>query len=143
MVDVKVSGINEILKKLKKLPIVMQKRVVTGAIRASAAAINKEAKLNVPKDEGDLKKSLSVIKRKTKDKNIIYFSVVPKTKLLHKIQDAKGERHYNYGGLVEFGSSKMSARPYLRPAFESKGAEAISIAKAYMKKRIDKEIAKL
>lgn len=143
MADVKVRGIDEILKKLHALPTRIQKNVVTGAIRASASAISKEAKLNVHKDEGDLKKAISVVKRKTKDKSLIYFSVVPKSKAMHKLQDAKGEKHYNYGGLVEFGSSKMAAKPYLRPAFEKKGAEAIEIAKKYMSKRIDKELAKL
>lgn len=143
MVDVKVTGVDDLLKNLKTFPIKFQKSVATGAIRAGAAAINKEAKLNVSEDEGDLKKSLSVVKRKTKDKSIIYFSVVPKSKLLHKIQDTKDEKHYNYGGHIEFGNSNMPAQPYLRPAFEKKGKEAIEIAKNYMKKRIDKEMAKL
>lgn len=143
MVDVEVRGVEDLLKNLRTFTTKIQKSVVTGAIRASAAAISKEAKKNVPKDKGDLKRAISVVKRKTKEKNVIKFSVVPKTKLLHKIQDAKGEKHYNYGGHIEFGSSKMTAQPYLRPAFENKGTEAIDIAKVYMSKRIDKEIAKL
>ncbi|MBL4730279.1 MAG: HK97 gp10 family phage protein [Sulfurimonas sp.] len=142
-VDVKVSGVEDLLRKLKSFPIKFQKNVITGAIRAGAAAITKEARRNVPRDDGYLKKSLKTIKRKTKDKSIIKFSVVPHTRTIHKVQDANGEKRYNYGGHIEFGSSKAAAHPYLRPAFESKGSEAIEIAKKYMKKRIDREVAKL
>ncbi len=131
-ISVKTEGIDEILRKLKRLPERVQKNVVVGAVRASAKPIIKEARLLVPVRTGTLKKSIGIKKRRSKEKNIISFSVAPLSK--------KGGF---YGKFVEFGTKKMSAHPFLRPAFEKKGEDSISSAKEYMRKRIDKEIAKL
>ena len=43
----------------------------------------------------------------------------------------------NYWWLVEFGTSRMRARPFLRPAFESKKYEALEAFKRQMRKEID------
>jgi len=132
MSDIEVLGMEAILKKLKALTERVQKNVLTGAIRAGASSISKEAKLLVTKDSGTLKKSIGVVKRKSKNKNIVYFSVAPLKK--------KGGW---YGHFLEFGTVKAPAHPFMRPAFEKKGNETIEEAKKYMIKRIDKEIAKL
>ena len=127
-----IIGMDEILRKLKKLPEKIQQRVVVGAVRASAKPIIKEARALVPKKTGTLKKSIGVVKRRSKDKNIVHFSIAPLRK--------KGGW---YGGFIEFGTKKMSPKPFIRPAFEKKGLETIDYAREYMKKRIDKELAKL
>lgn len=127
-----VKGLEDVLKKLKKLPEKIQKRVVTGAIRAGSKPIIQEAKNLVPTKTGTLKKSIGVVKRRSRDKNITHFSVAPLKK--------KGGW---YAHFVEFGTSKMSAKPFMRPSFEKKGEESIKFVREYMKKRVDKEIAKL
>ena len=132
MSDVEISGMDEILKKLKILPDRVQKNVLTGAIRASAKPMIKEARSLVPKDKGTLKKSIGVVKRRSKDKKIVQFSVAPLKK--------KGGW---YAHFIEFGTVKMPSHPFMRPAFEKKGNESIDEAKKYMTKRVDKEIAKL
>ena len=132
MSDVAVLGMDAILKKLKVLPERVQKNVLTGAIRASASSIAKEMKANVPKDTGTLKKSIGVVKRKTKDKTLVHFTVAPRIK--------KGGFIAHF---IEFGTLKMSAKPFIRPAYENKGEETIDVAKNYMTKRLDKELAKL
>lgn len=132
MSDVEILGMDEILKKLKILPERVQKNVLVGAVRASAKPMIKEAKSLVPKDSGTLKKSIGIRKRRSKDKNIVTFSVAPLKK--------KGGW---YAHFIEFGTVKQVSHPFMRPAFEKKGAETIDEAKKYMTKRIDKEIAKL
>ena len=159
MSDVTVLGMEEILKKLKKLPERVQKNVLTGAIRASAKPIVKEAKRLVPTDSGTLKKSIGVRKRRSKNKNIIRFSIAPLSK-----------KDGYYGRFIEFGTyakldhpmkrprmgklgerrakivangGGIPAHPFMRPAFEKEGENTIKAAKEYMNKRIDKEIAKL
>ena len=132
MSDIKMLGVDAILKKMKMLPDRVQKNVMVGAIRASAKPIIKEARALVPKDIGTLKKSIVATRRKSKDKNIIHFSVAPTKK--------KGGW---YAHLIEFGTVKSEAHPFMRPALEKKSDETITVAKEYMIKRIDKEIAKL
>ena len=128
-----VHGLNELSKALKRLPGRVQKNVATGAIRAGASSIAKEAKKNLKphKRTGEIEKSIAVVRRKSNDKNRIVFSVVPRS--------SKGGWKAHF---LEFGTSKMPPIPFLRPAYENKGPEAINEAKKYMQKRIPKEIEK-
>jgi HK97 gp10 family phage protein len=48
-----------------------------------------------------------------------------------------------YAHFVEFGTSKMAARPFMRPAFESRKAGAVEAIKSYLLSRIPKEVEKL
>lgn len=45
----------------------------------------------------------------------------------------------NYWWLVEFGTSRVRARPFLRPAFDNKRGEAVAAFRAYMKRAIDEQ----
>jgi HK97 gp10 family phage protein len=45
--------------------------------------------------------------------------------------------------MVEFGTSKMSPKPFMRPAFEAKKNEAVDAIRDYLAKRIPEEVAKL
>lgn len=133
MSDVVVSGVEDILKKMKILPGRVQKNVVTGAVRASAKPIIEEARRLAPKDTGDLAKSIAVTRRKSTDRNIVRFTVAPRIK----------KPHGYLAHFYEFGTSKMTARPFMRPALLSKVDETISAATGYMAKRTEKEIKKL
>lgn len=131
-VDVKID-MGDLLKKLRKLPERVQKKVLVGAVRAGAKPIIDEARRIVPKRTGNLAKSIGVNKRRSKG-TIVHFSVSPR----------KGGKYDGYyGHFVEFGTKKMAPRPFMRPAFENKGEESIDAVRAYMKKRIEKEIEKL
>src|SRR5574337_1230655 len=48
-----------------------------------------------------------------------------------------------YASWVEFGTSKMAARPFMRPGFEAKKNAAVEAIKDYLAKRIPEEAAKL
>lgn len=137
MADIGVSSdisMGDLLKKMKALPERVQKNIVVGAVRASAKPIIKEAKQLVPKDTRTLEKSIGISKRKTKNKNIVHFSISPK----------RGGKYDGwYAHFDEFGTAKMVAHPFMRPAFEKKGEESIKAVEQYMSKRIDKEIEKL
>lgn len=153
------KGMDELLKNLSILPAKIQRNVLRGAVRKAATVLLKEARTRVPVDENILKRSLAVVqhKRNPNEPNIIAFSIGPNSRKIHKLQamhyivkkwmisKKTGHRystHYNYGGHIELGNSKMPAQPYLRPAFESKGDESIEVVKDYMRKRLDKELSK-
>lgn len=122
-----------LLKALKKFPDNIQKNVIVGATRAATKPIVTAARNNVPVDTGNLKKSIGVIKRKSRDKTKIRFSVTPR-------KGGKNDGFYSH--MVEFGTSKMAAQPFMRPAFENQDEESITAAKEYLAKRIDKEVQK-
>ena len=122
----------QLMSALKELPKNIQKNVMVGATRAGAVAIAEEAKLRVPVDTGDLKKSIGVTRRKG-DVNIVRFSISPRK--------GKGLGGW-YAHFVEFGTSKQPAQPFMRPAYENSSEEALKRAGEYLKSRLPYEVAK-
>lgn len=122
-----------LLKALHQFPTNIQNNVLVGAIRAGAKPLVDAAKANVPVDTANLKKSIGINRKKTKDKSQVWFTVSPRK---------GGKNDGFYGHMVEFGTSKMAAQPFMRPAFESQDQQSIEATKKYMASRIDKEVEK-
>jgi HK97 gp10 family phage protein len=122
-----------LLKALHQFPINIQKNVLRGAVRAGAKPIVDEARALVPKDTGNLKKSIGIVSRKSKDRSKVKFSVTPRR---------GGKYDGFYAHMIEFGTSKMQPQPFMRPAFEKQDNQSIEAAKEYIAKRIPKEIEK-
>ena len=120
-----------LIKALNAFPKNIQKNVMTGAIRAGANVIRDEARIRVPKKTKDLAKSIVSIKRRAETRNQVKFSVTPS-----RGKNKAGWRAH----FIEFGTSKMSAKPFLRPAFEASENKSLDAAKEYIAKRIPKEI---
>lgn len=121
-----------LIKTLNQLPIRIQKNVMIGAIRAGSNVVRDEARRLAPIDTGNLKKSIATIRRKG-DKNTIQFSVTP----------SKGGKNNGwYAHFLEFGTSKMAASPFLRPAFESRQDEVLQTTKQYIANRLPQEVEK-
>ena len=121
-----------LLKVLSQFPKNIQKNVMVGATRAAANIIRDEARRKVPKKSRTLEKSIVTIKRKSK-LGEIKFSVTP----------SKGGKNSGwYGHFIEFGTSKMSAKPFMRPAFEQSNDESLEASKKYIAERIPTELLK-
>lgn len=143
-----IKGLKELSKALKDFPKNVQNNILTSAIRSGATTIQKEAKNNVAVDTGLLKKSI-IVKRRRSKKEIIKFSIG-----IRRIKDAREwfEKKQNskyfkekpkdayYAHMVEFGTSKMEAKPFMRIALEAKAEEVIGEVRKKMQQRIDKEI---
>lgn len=125
-----VKGMAELTRALKAFPSNVQKNILNSAIRAAASSIQKEAKKNALVRTGKLKKDIIIKKRRTTN-----------TRIRYSIGIRRGTKEDAfYGHILEFGSSKMAASPFMRPALESKAGESINDVKKKMQQRIDKEI---
>jgi len=122
----------QLLKALGKLPINIQKNVMVGSTRAGAKVVSDEAKRLVPVRFGRLRKSIGLTKRKSK-RGEVEFSVSPRK---------GGKNDGFYGRFIELGTSKMIARPFLRPALEKSVDEVLVASKKYIQERLPKEVAK-
>ena len=109
----KVTGVKELQKVLKRLPDRVARKVVAGALRSGATVIRREARRLAPVDTGLLRKSLIIKRPKgpAARRNVVLIGT---------------SRKAPHGHLFEFGTVRMAARPFLRPAIEGKHGEALA-----------------
>lgn len=89
--------------------------------RAAAQVFYEDALARVPVDSGKLKGAVYHVYSKSKSR--------PGHSVFHVSWNYKKAPH---GHLVEFGTSNAPAHPFLRPAYESKKAEAVDAAQREM-----------
>lgn len=114
-----IKGLEELIKNLTALPDKLEKRVIRAAVRQGANVIKKKAQDYVPVDKGDLKKSIKVSGSKAKP-GVIAFKVRPTG------NKKKGISIF-YGRFQEFGTSKMPAHPFMRPAYDEAGEDVLNV----------------
>jgi HK97 gp10 family phage protein len=147
METVSIAGLSDLEKKLEDFSDRVARNILSGAIRAGAVVIQDEAKRIAPvaKEKHyqwkNGKKRVVVIPGNTR-KNI----KVRRAPAKSKTQPVEywcyvGQKAW-YWKFLEFGTAKMAARPFMRPAFEAKKKEALDRIKEYLAARIEKEAAK-
>lgn len=154
--QVGIRGLEELKKTFLALPAELGEKVVRGGLRAAAKPIRDEARENAPvlKDPDPRRKpgtvQKNIITRKSKQQKYgVYVGVKAlKARQIVAFKKKHGKSANNpddpfYWIFSEFGTSKMPAAPFLRPAFESKKYEALDRFEDYTKKRVVKEAEKL
>ena len=139
-----ITGLSHLEKRLGELPDKIAKSILSGAIRAGAVVIQNEARKLAPIsvkphmlgsrskaaliEPGFLKKSIRVRRAPSRKATMpVEFWVYVSGKAW-------------YWKFVEFGTSRMSANPFMRPAFDSMKSKALERIKEYLATRIDKEV---
>jgi len=153
---VRIEGLAQLDRALRELPQRIANRGLRASVYAGAKVIRDEARSRAPKaaqslgpkqpPPGTLKRSvimkhipeLSSLTRQT------FFVTVRHGKKYRK-QGKKGNLSQDawYWRFVEFGTRKMRARPFLRPALEAKRREAGQAMKDRLSERIEMEASKL
>lgn len=139
-----VRGLRELQAAMRALPKRLDRRILNAALMAGARPMVKAAKAKVPVDTAALKSGIRATPVRPKQHTATVHVGIGRARQ-SKAERAKGAKKYTpwYGFLVEFGTSKMSARPFLRPAFETTKQAAVEIIKAAIGRRIEIEAAKL
>jgi HK97 gp10 family phage protein len=154
---IKVEGLKELQEALKALPAEIQKRPLRSAVSAGAKVIVDEAKRRAPQGEtGNLRKALYRYRSRSQSgtgketflvgvrKGKKQYADTAKNRRLSRVgkkYTVEGEAFY--WRFLEFGTSKMAARPFLRPAFESKKMEALDTIKKKLAEAIDRTAKRL
>jgi len=145
----KVTGAKEIAAALKRLPRDLQRAAETAVLREGAKPIAKAAKARAPQDSGLLKKSIGYRVKKVDGVNSA--RIGPRTGMKQQVTRKRpnGTTYTEtadpnkYSHLVELGSSRNPAKPFIRPAVDaSKGDVINAMAKGY-EKHLTKTITKL
>ena len=153
---VKIEGLDVFAQALNSLPPNIARNVLRGAVSAGARIISNEAKLRAPVYTGPVSQGhpppgtlkRSIIQKQIRELSDLgkqtFYVTVRRGKKYQK-QGKKGNLSQDayYAKWVEFGTSKMAAKPFLRPAFEAGKQEAVNKMAEYIAKRFPTEAAKL
>lgn len=115
-----ISGGEALAAALAEIPKAMEKKILARAMRDAAKPMLDDAKRLAPVLTGQLRKSIKIrsIKRNRKGRVGVVIST--------EKGFFKGETFY--GAFLEFGTKKLPARPFIRPAFEANKARSAKIA---------------
>lgn len=153
MSSVQIKGLAELNRALSQLPDRLARNVLRGSVAAGAAVIRREARERAPRavgpmpagqpPPGTLKRAIySAQARRLSGllQQVYHVGVVSgKRAKIGKAKSGKSKDAY-YWRFVEFGTVKMAAQPFLRPAFEAKKLEAVEAIRRYMAERIEREV---
>lgn len=128
-VNFEIKGLDKLNQELKLLPEDFRTKALNSAVRAAAVDPMLEAKLLVPKKSGNLASAIYVAKVKSASKWIGKYSV--------KIKKKGNKGYAYYAHMVENGTSKMPAQPFMRVAFERRKQAAVIIFGNTLRKKID------
>lgn len=151
--SVEVKGLKELNEALKQLPERVARNALRGATSAGASVLRKEAASRAPVYTGPIAKGhppAGTLKRAIYQKQIRELSSLLKQTFYVGVRTGKKARDRRgrsldayYWWWVEFGTAKMAARPFMRPAFEAKKRAAVERIKQYLAERIPREVEKL
>lgn len=115
---IEIKGAKELEKVLRQLPRKMSEDVLVRATRSGATLIKNEVKKRAPVGRGPAHPKYGRLKDNIKT-----------TKIRNRGGAATIALHTGkafWGSFLEFGTSKMSAHPFFRPAFDSVWPKALN-----------------
>jgi HK97 gp10 family phage protein len=151
-----VEGLKEVTEAFRKLPKDLRRVALNEAVMAAARIVRNEARATFRRKwkerTGRLARAIVMkgIKEKTTDTRVTYYVLVKKNatsfarnrRALDLTKRTAGQRKGEAAGstfywrFLEFGTSYIRARPFMRPAFEAKVGDAISAIRDVSKKSI-------
>lgn len=133
-----VEGLRELVRALEDLPRKVATNGLRKAVSTGAALVRDEAKSRAPVDTGEMRRDIMIKRARTADGMIATYEVFVRTGKKSRMAGRRRNvaRDSYYWRFVEFGTSKMAARPFMRPAFEAKKVEAVDLIKQTLREKI-------
>ncbi|MGQ5524257.1 HK97-gp10 family putative phage morphogenesis protein [Chitinimonas sp. PSY-7] len=156
--DLDLARIDEVLK---QLPARVEANILRGALRAGAEVIAEDARNRVVHVSGDLADSVRVSARVYRRAGKVVVSIKAGS------QAGKGRKNVYYANMVEFGTRRheikpkyrrslfvagvmrqlvrhpgAKAKPFMRPALDTKAQAALTVASDYLRARLPKALTK-
>jgi HK97 gp10 family phage protein len=152
--QIRIEGLRELLETLKSLPKEIGSKgggPIRVALLRAAKLMQEEAQARAPQDTGRLRRNIIAFS----DRNPRASGVTEQYGITFRrgkrrgqkwasyLTKGGGENDAYYGRFVEFGTSRQPAKPFLRPAFETKKIEAAFLFRNEMARAIELAVKKL
>lgn len=149
-IKIDLKGFAELAEQLKDFGPKVARNGLRTSTFAGAKVIKDEIAAKAPVRTGALRDSISTFKRHTDSDNVVQYSIG-----IRNIRQKYGNTSENlrkrrvgktyfvqgptfYGRFVEFGTSKMSAHPFMRPGFASAVQGALNAIRDGLAKAVDR-----
>jgi HK97 gp10 family phage protein len=149
-VVVKIEGLDKVVAALRALPPEMGSKgggPIRGALFAAAKVFKEEARIRAPVGDdtpspGRLRDNIITVRGRNNRHGVAEsYMVTVRTGrrgkgALGALARAYSNRDAWYWRFVEFGTNKMPAQPFLRPAFETKKHEALAVFRTQLSRLV-------
>lgn len=128
-IEVQLTGFRELAEALKRLGPRVAKNTLRRAVSSGAVLVRNDARQKAPVDTGEMRKDIQVKREKDQQngplsaKYSVFVRSGKKSRLSGKARGV--DKDSFYWKFVEFGTSKMGARPFMATAFEAKKEDAL------------------
>lgn len=145
MVEIQVQGLKELQDRLLQLPKKVGDQALASCLGSAALVIQKEARSHVVRAAKDYAlypgkgKGGEIVSPGWLRSQIVKKRVKQSKSSAETIITFKDKKHAFFWRFIEFGTSKMQAHPFMRPAFEAAKEKAVQRFEERMKERLDKE----
>jgi HK97 gp10 family phage protein len=145
---VKMTGVRELGEKLQFLASEVQDKIGRRATNAGAQVIRESAKRRAPVADEDYEVRGITVRAGNLPEKIVVKRVRPTETPLaseHLVVVLAGAKHgyaSRVGALQEFGTVKMQAQPFMRPAFDEDGPKAADAIVDTLRTGIDAAVRK-
>lgn len=168
MAELEVRGLKELEDTLNQLPAELQKKALATALRKAGKVIEDEAKMLAPRGSGELVNKIKTVVKVdvgkggeatarivsgSRKSHLIEFGTathnlqVKKKRVMAAISayaGGRGLKGNNQLGYIVFGTRAIhpgtKARPYMRPAFDSKSGESLKVFTEQLREAIIKVV---
>ena len=120
---IKIAGFRELEKAFNTLPNAVSKRILRGAMKKALKPVAVDAKSKVPVRTGKLRDSIFVGTKLAPSQEADSALKTGHIRVVMGTEWPEGA----HGHFVEFGTSKMVAQPYMRPAWDSNKKQVVRI----------------
>jgi HK97 gp10 family phage protein len=152
-----VKGADQICANLRSMTETLRKRLLRKSVVAGAYVVRDAARSKAPVRTGRLRDAIIIklIPERTNKWQVTYYVVARSGKRFQNIRvrfrDGAefGVRKYSYRAyngdafywrFVEFGTARMSAQPFMRPAFAQNKEKALGLITLYLREGIDQSV---
>lgn len=146
LINTEITGLAELRQTLAALPDALKSRALKGMVATGASIIKNEAIAKAPMYTGAVSKGHpppGTLKSAIYQTRLTQFCTPVEE--VWKVDVRKGKRYQSqkrggaevnvdayYASWVEYGTVKMGARPFMRPAFEAKKEAAVNAMGTYL-----------